>query len=326
MTLLRRQFLGLAAGAMATPLVASGAIAQAYPSRPVRVLVPVAPGGANDTATRLVMQKLSEALGQNFVVENHPGGGGNIGMGVAAKAAPDGYALLSAASSFMINPNLYAKIPYDPIKDFAPVTLMCSTTHVVVVHPSVPAKTIQELVALIKANPGKYNFASAGTGTPAHLAGELFKASFALDITHVPFGGGGPAMTSVIGGHTPIGFSALSTGAPNIKAGSVRALALMSGKRSPLLPDVPTMAEAGAPGQEADVMVGILAPAATPREIVETLHREIVKVIARAEVKERMAALGLDPVANTPDEFAVWIKAEIEKWGKVIHTANLKPR
>ena len=326
MTLLRRQFLALAGCAMATPLVAPRARAQAYPSRPVRVLVPVAPGGANDTATRLVMQHLSEAMGQSFYVENQPGGGGNIGMGVAAKAQPEGYALLSAASSFMINPNLYAKIPFDPIKDFAPVTLMCSTTHVVVVHPSVPAKTIQELVALVKASPGKYNFASAGTGTPAHLAGELFKASFGLDLTHVPFGGGGPAMTSVIGGHTPIGFSALSTGAPNIKAGSVRALALMSSKRSPLLPDVPTMAEAGAPGQEADVMVGILAPAATPREIVEALHRGIVKVIARADVKERMAALGLEPVADTPEEFAVWIKAEIEKWGKVIRTANLKPR
>jgi tripartite-type tricarboxylate transporter receptor subunit TctC len=326
MTLHRRQFLAVTASALASPVLASRASAETYPSRPVRVLVPVAPGGANDTATRLIMQHLSEAMGQSFYVENHPGGGGNIGMGEAAKAAPDGYSLLSAASSLMINRSLYTKIPYDPIKDFAPVTLMCTTTHVVVVHPSVPAKTIKELVALIKAHPGQFNFASAGTGTPAHLAGELFKASFDLDLTHVPFHGGGPAMTSVIGGHTPIGFSALSTAAPNIKSGSVRALALMSAKRSPLLPDVPTMAEAGAPGQEADVMVGILAPAGTPPEVIRTLHREIVKVIGRAAVKERMAALGLEPVADTPEQFAAWIKSEIEKWGNVIRAAKLKPR
>jgi tripartite-type tricarboxylate transporter receptor subunit TctC len=286
--------------------------------------VPVAPGGANDTATRLVMQHVSESLGQQFYVENQPGAGGNIAMGQAAKAMPDGYTILSAASSYVINPSLYAKVPYDPLRDFAPVTLMASTSHVVVVHPSVPATSIKELVTLIKANPGKYSFASAGAGTPAHLAGELFRVSFGLDMIHVPFGGGGPAMTSTIGGHTPIAFSALSTATPNIKAGSVRALALMSAKRSALLPDVPTMAEAGAPGQEADVIVGIFVPAGSPHEVVDILHREIVKVMAKPEVKERMAALGLEPIADTPEEFAVWIRTELAKWAKVIQVANIR--
>ncbi len=324
MRVARRRFLALTTAALASARLVRIARAQAYPSRPVRVAVPVAPGGANDTATRLVMQKLSERLGQQFYVENQPGAGGNIAMGQAAKAPADGYAILSAASSFVINPSLYAKVPYDPVKDFAPVTLMCSTTHVVVVHPSVPAKSIPELVALLKANPGKYSYASAGTGTPAHLAGELFRVSFDLDVTHVPFHGGGPGMTSVIGGHTPIGFSALSTAAPNIKAGSVRALAVMSGKRSPVLPAVPTMAEAGAPGQEADVMVGILAPAGTPRDIVSLLNREIVKVMAQPEVRQRMDQLGFDPVANSPEEFAAWIKAEIAKWGRVVRAAGIR--
>jgi tripartite-type tricarboxylate transporter receptor subunit TctC len=292
----------------------------------VRVIVPVAAGGQNDTSTRLVMGKLSEALGQQFYVENHTGGGGNIGMGTAAKSAPDGYTLLSAAGSFTINPSLYAKIPYDPLKDFDPVTLMCSTTHVVVVHPSVPATSIKELVALAKAKPGSLSYASAGNGTPAHLAGELFKASFGLDITHVPFTGGGPGIASTIGGHTPIAFSALATAAPNVKGGTVRALAVMSGKRSSILPDIPTMAEAGAPDQEADVVSGIVARAGTPREVIALLHREIVKIIAQPEVRERLLQLGFEPVANTPDEYAAWIKADIAKWGKVIRSAKIETR
>ena len=324
MPLIRRQVLALTAGVLALPAFARVSGAQAYPARPVRVVVPVAPGGVNDTATRLVMQNVSESLGQQFYVENQPGAGGNIAMGQAAKAAPDGYTILSAASSYVINPSLYARIPYDPLKDFAPVTLMASSPHVLVVHPGVPAANVKELIALVKANPGKFSFASAGAGTPAHLAGELFKFSFGLDMVHVPFGGGGPAMTSTIGGHTQIDFSALSTATPNIKAGGVRALALMSGKRSGLLPELPTMAEAGAPGQEADVMVGIFVPAGAPSSVIDLLHREIAKALARAEVKERMAALGLDPVANTPAEFSAWIRSELAKWAKVIEAANIR--
>jgi tripartite-type tricarboxylate transporter receptor subunit TctC len=324
MDVVRRHLLRCAGAALALPALARVAGAQAYPARAVRVIVPVAPGGANDTATRLVMQKLSESLGQQFYVENHGGGGGNIGMATAAKAAPDGYTLMSAASSYVINPSLYARVPYDPVKDFEPVTLMCFTTHVIVVHPSVPARSIPELVSLLKAKPGTYSYASAGTGTPAHLAGELFRLFFGLDMTHVPFQGGGPAMTSTIGGHTPIAFSAISTAAPSVKAGQVRALAAMSGKRWSILPDVPTMTEFGAPGQEADVIVGIFAPAATPKPIVELLHREIAKAVERPEVKERMAVLGLQSVASTPAEFADWIKTELAKWHKVIAETKLR--
>jgi tripartite-type tricarboxylate transporter receptor subunit TctC len=318
----RRRFLQLVTAAITLP-IAPLALARDYPTRAVRVIVPVAPGGANDTTTRLVMQKLSESLRQQFYVENQAGAGGNIGMGLAARAPADGYTVLAAASSFVINPNLYGKIPYDPAKDFAPVTLVCSTPHVLVVHPSLAASNVKELIGLVKANPGKFSYASAGTGTPAHLAGELFRISFDLDLIHVPFGGGGPAMTSAIGGHTPIAFSALSTAAPNVKAGTVRALGMMSDKRSAVLPDVPTMAEAGAPGQEAVVITGILVPAATPKEIVELLHGEIVKAMMLSDVRERLASLGFDPVTDTPEEFAQWIGAEISKWGRVIRAAGI---
>jgi tripartite-type tricarboxylate transporter receptor subunit TctC len=224
MTVSRRRILALAGAATASLQLPRRSFAQAYPAKPVKVIVPVGAGGANDTSTRLVAQKLSEALGQQFYVENMVGAGGNIAMGAVAKAQADGYTAISVASSFVINPNLYAKVPYDPVKDFAPVSLMCSTATLIAVHPSLPA-SIKELVALVKANPGKYTYASAGTGTPAHLAGELFKGAFGLDITHVPFTGGNPAMTSTLGGHTQIIFPALSTAAPYVKAGTLRALA-----------------------------------------------------------------------------------------------------
>jgi tripartite-type tricarboxylate transporter receptor subunit TctC len=324
MSIARREFMSLAAGAVALPALSRGAMAQAYPARPVKILVPVGAGGANDTSTRLIAQKLSESLGQNFYVENLVGAGGNIAMGAAAKAPPDGYTAISVATSFVINSSLYARVPYDPVKDFAPVSLMCSTATLVAIHPSMPAKDLKDLVALTKANPGKYSYASAGTGTPAHLAGELFKSAYGLDITHVPFTGGNPAMTSTIGGHTPIIFPALSTAAPYVKAGTLRAIAVMSAKRSALMPDVPTMAEQGASDQEADVIVGMLVPAGTPKEIVDLLHREIVKAIALPDVRERLAVLGFDPVGSTPAEFGNWIKAELPKWSKVIREANLK--
>jgi tripartite-type tricarboxylate transporter receptor subunit TctC len=319
----RREFLSLAAGACAFSSLPGAARAQTYPARPVKILVPVGAGGANDTSTRLIAQKISDSLGQNFYVENLVGGGGNIAMGTAAKAPPDGYTAISVATSFVINASLYARVPYDPIKDFAPVSLMCSTATLIAIHPSLPAKTLQELVTLMKANPGKYSYASAGTGTPAHLAGELFKSAYGLDITHVPFTGGNPAMTSTIGGHTPLIFPALSTAAPYVKAGTLRAIAVMSAKRSALMPEVPTMAEQGASDQEADVIVGLLVPAGTAKEIVALLHREIVKAIALPEVRERLAVLGFDPVGSTPEEFGTWIKTELPKWAKVIRAANL---
>jgi tripartite-type tricarboxylate transporter receptor subunit TctC len=319
----RRHILGLTAAVVAAPSGATIGRAQAYPSRPVRVIVPVAAGGANDTTARLFAQKLSQSLGQQFYVENLAGAGGNLGIGNAARAPADGYTLLAAGGNFVINPSLYAKIPYDPYKDFAPASLMCSSPHIFAVHPSVPATTVTEFVALAKANPGTLSYASAGRGTPAHLAGELFKLAFALDITHVPFTGGGPAITATLGGHTSAIVSALPTGAPYAKAGNVRALAMMSAKRSSLLPDVPTMAEATGTDLEADIVTGLVAPAGTPSEIIELLHRAVASVIAPAEFRERLLGLGFDPVASTPEHFADWIKTEIAKWGKVIRDGHI---
>ncbi len=322
----RRRFLLAAAGAIGLSSLAGAARGQTYPARPVKIVVPVQPGGANDTSTRLVAQKLSESLGQQFFVENMVGAGGNIAMGAIAKAAPDGYVTISVASSFVINPSLYARIPYDPIRDFVPVCLMCSTATLIAVHPSLPARSIKELVDVVRANPGRYSYASAGTGTPAHLAGELFKHAFGLDITHVPFTGGNPALTSTLGGHTPIIFPALSTAAPNVRNATLRALAVMSAKRGSTLPEVPTMAELGYFDQEADVIVGILAPGGTRSEIVELLNREIVKALALPDVKERLATLGFEPVASTPGEFEMWIRTEVPKWAKVINEAGIRIR
>ena len=323
MRLHRRHILALAGAAAAAPCIARSGWAQAYPIRPVRVIVPVAAGGANDTTARLFAQKLADVLGQQFYVENLPGAGGNLGIANAARAPADGYTLLAAGGNFVINPSLYAKIPYDPYADFAPVSLMCSSPHLLAVHPSVPASTVAEFVALAKANPGKLSYASAGRGTPAHLAGELFKLAFGLDITHVPFTGGGPAVTATLGGHTPAIVSALPTGAPYAKAGSLRALAIMSARRSTLLPEVPTMVEATGMALEADIVTGLVAPAGTPKEIIDVLYRSIEKIIAPAEFRERLLGLGFDPVAGTPEHFAQWIRIEIAKWGKVIRDGNI---
>jgi tripartite-type tricarboxylate transporter receptor subunit TctC len=299
--------------------------AQTYPDRPVKVIVPFAPGGPTDVMARIIAQKLSDNLGKQFYVENQAGAGGNLGMGNAARAAPDGYTVLVVSSSFVVNPTLYAKIPYDPFKDFAPVTIAADTPNILTINPSVPAKNVKELVALINANPGKYNFASAGTGTTPHLSGELFRLSLKLDLVHVPFGGAGPAIQSTIAGHTPIAFTALSPTVPFVKEGQLRALAVTSEKRSAALPAVPTMAEEGLTGQEARTMQGVLVPAGTPKRIIDLLHREIVKIVALPDVKERFDALGFDPVVNTPDEFAAIIRLEVPRWGKVIKDANIKP-
>ena len=323
MRLVRRRFLQLAPVALAAPLVSRLARAQIYPSRPVRVIVTTGPGGQGDTTARLIAQKLSENLGQSFYVENVVGGGGNIAHGVAARAAPDGHTILAAGGAFVASPSLSAKIPYDPHKDFAPITLVCSSTHVLAVHPSVPAHSVGELVAVARANPGTLSYASAGRGTPAHLAGELFKLAFAADITHVPFNGGGPGVTAAVGGHVPITVSALPTALPHAKAGTLRALALMSARRSSLLPDVPTMAEATGQPLEADILTGLLAPGGTPKEIIDLLYREVAKIVAVPEFRERLVALGFEPIASTPDEFADWIKTEIAKWAKVIRDANI---
>ena len=311
--------------AFISALVFSGmGSAQTWPARPVRMVVPFAPGGPTDVMARILAQKLSESMGQQFIVENRAGAGGNIGMSLVAKAAPDGYTVLVASSSYVVNPSLYAKAGYDAYKDFAPVTVAAASPNVLVVHPSVPAKTVQELVALVRANPGKHNYAQPGTGTTPHLSGELFRLTFKLDIINVPFGGAGPAVASAVGNQTPIAFVALPPATPHVKSGALRALAVTGARRSATLPDVPTMAESGAPDQEAETMQGVLLPAGTPREIVDRLHREVVRAVALPDVKERLAALGFDPVANTPEEFSAYIRSEVNKWARVIREASIK--
>ena len=311
----------------AVALLLSGAapsLAEGYPTRPVRVVVGFPAGGPTDIIARIAAQKLSESLGQQFYVENLPGAGSNIASGQVAHAAPDGYTIMVISTGFMVNPSLYAKVPYDPIKDFSAVTLVAASPNVVVVNPQVPAKTLPELVQLIRDNPGKYSYAGPGIGSTPQLGGELFRLTYKLDLIHVPFTGAAPAVQSTIGGHTPIAFTALPSSMAAIQAGQVRAIALAATERAPQLPDVPTFAEQGVKDQEADTLTGIVVPAGTPKEIVDLLSRTVAKGVAEPEVKARLAALGFRPVANTPDEFAARIKLEIEKWGKVVHAANLR--
>jgi tripartite-type tricarboxylate transporter receptor subunit TctC len=305
-------------------VVSSVSLAQTYPDRPVKLIAPFAPGGPVDAVARVLAPKLSENLGQQLYVENHPGGSGNIGTALAAKAAPDGYTVLVISSTLVVNPSLFAKLGFDTLKDLAPVSLVAVSPQILLVHPSVPATNIKELVAWAKASPGKHSYAHAGLGTPGYLACEMLKQAFGLDLVAVSFNGGGPAMTSTIGGHTPIVFTSIASAAAHVKSGSVRALAVTSPRRSPALPDVPTMAEAGAPDQESELILGVLVPAGTPRDIVERLHREIVKVVATPDVRERLTALGFEPIVSTPQEFADRIKAEIGKWAEVIRAAGIK--
>ena len=295
-----------------------------YPDKPVKIIVPFAAGGPTDVVGRLIATKLSERLGKQFYVENITGAGGNAGMGQAARSMPDGYTILFVSSSYVVNPSLYPKIPYDPYKDFLPVTVAGDAPNILLVHPSVPAKTVSELIDYIKANPGKVSYASAGTGTTPHLSGELFRLSLKLDVVHVPFNGAAPAIQSLTGGHTPMGFTSLPPAIPLIQDGKIRPLAVSAEKRVAALPSVPTLGEAGLADQEADTMQAVLVPAGTPRAIVDFLYREIKAIVALPDVKERFAVLGLDPVTNTPEEFAAQIRKEIAKWGKVIHDANIK--
>jgi tripartite-type tricarboxylate transporter receptor subunit TctC len=303
---------------------ASAAQAQSYPTKNVRVLVPFAAAGPTDVIARLIGQKLGELYGHQFYIENVPGAGGNTGTAQAAKAPADGYTVLVISTGFMVNPSLYAKVPYDPVREFAPITLIAASPNVLVVHPDVPAKSVKELIALIKASPGKYSYAQPALGSTPHLGGELFKLTFNLDLAMVPFPGAAPAITSTIGGHTPIAFTALPPAITAAKENKVRALAVMAEQRVSALPDVPTMAEAGVADQEADTLTGIVAPAGTPKEIVDQLQRDIAKIVAQPDTKAKLDALGFRPVANTPAQFATQIKAEMEKWGKVVQAAKLK--
>ena len=308
-------------------LLAGAALAPAqgtYPTRNVRVIVPFGAGGPTDVIARVVAQKLTESLGQQFYVENLPGAGGNTGTATAAKAPADGYTLLVVSTGFMVNPSLYARVPYDPVKDFAPLTLVAESPNVLFVHPSVPAKSVKELIDLVKANPGKYSYAQPSTGSTPHLSGELFKLTYGLDLTMVPFTSAALAVNSTIAGHTPTGFTALPPAITNVKEGKLRGLAVLSEKRAAALPDVPTFAEAGVRDQEAYTVTGIVVPAGTPKEIVDRLNREIVRIGALPDVRSRLNALGFTPVLNTPDEFGARIKVEMAKWGKVVRDAKLK--
>ena len=298
--------------------------ASEYPTHAVKIIVPFSPAGPTDVVARIISQKLSESLGKQFYVENIAHAGGNTGMGIAAKAPPDGYTILVHGSNFIVNPSLYATIPFDPYRDFAPVTLAGTMPNVIVVHPSVPARNVNEIIALVKANPGKYNYAHPSTGTTPHLAGELFKLTFGLDLVTVPFNGAGPAVQSVVAGHTPIAFLALPPVASQIKSGNLRALVVLAKKRSAVIPDVPTMEESGISGQESDALTGVVVPAGTPREIIDLLYREIAKAFVQPDVKERLATLGFQPVANTPEDYAAYIRTEIPKWGKIIKTASIR--
>jgi tripartite-type tricarboxylate transporter receptor subunit TctC len=324
MTLARREFLGIAGAGIALAVAPRIACAQSYPSRPVRVVVPFVPGGSTDVLARLVAQRLYASLGQQFYIENHGGAGGNIGMGVAASAPADGYTILVISNSFFLNPSLYAKVPYDPAKDFSAVTLLGTSPYLLSVHPSIPAENLREFVALAKANPGKFSYASSGRGTPGHLSAELFRLPLGLDLVHVPFNGGGPAIQATLAGHVPVSFNALPTGSPHVKDGKLRALAVMSSKRNAALPDVPTLAEAGFPGAEVDIMIGILVRAGTPQPIIDLLHGEVVKMTAQPDYLQRLAALGLEPVANTPKEFDAILRTELPKWAKVIAEAKMQ--
>ena len=319
-----RALLVVAAMAVSLPAMQRDASAQAYPVRSVRLIVPFAAGGPTDVIARIVAQKLSESWGQQVVTENVPGAGGNTGVAMAARSAADGYTILVVSTGFIVNPSMYARIPYDPIKDFSPITLVAASPNVISVNPDFPARSMKELVDQVKANPGKHSFAQPATGSTPHLAGELFKQKYRLDLVTVPFSGAALAINSTIGGHTPIAFTALPPAMSNIKDGKLRGLAVLSNKRSAALPDVPTNGEAGIPDLESDTLTGIVAPAGTPKEIIERWRNDIVKIVATPEVKQRLESLGFAPVANSPEEFSERIKVEIARWSKVVRDANIR--
>jgi tripartite-type tricarboxylate transporter receptor subunit TctC len=323
MKLPRRQFLHLAAGAASVPAVSRVAWAQAYPSRPVRLIAPFAPGGSSDIIARLMGQWLSERLGQPFVIENRLGGGGNIGAEAVVRASPDGYTLLMAGGNNAINATLYDKLNFNFIRDIAPVAGIERHPYVMVVNPSVPAKTVPEFIAYAKANPGKISMASAGSGTPSHVSGELFKMMAGVDMVHVPYRSGGPALTDLLGGQVQIMFPTTVSSIDYIKTGRLRALAVTTATRSDALPDIPTVGEFVA-GYEASAWLGIGAPKATPVEIVDKLNKEINAALADPKLKAKLADLGGTALAGSPADFGKLIADDTEKWGKVVRAANIK--
>jgi tripartite-type tricarboxylate transporter receptor subunit TctC len=308
-----------------TGLIVAGAAwaAGAYPDHKIRMIIPFAAGGPTDVIGRLVAERLSDVLGQQVYAEDMPGAGGNLGVEAAKRAEPDGYTVLVVSTGFIINPIMYATIGYDPLKDFAPVSLVAASPNVVMVNPSVPAKNLKELIDLVRANPGKFSFAQPATGSTPHLAGELFKQKFKLDLVMVPFNGAPLAVNSTMGNHTPIAFTALPPAIGNIKDGSVRGIAILAKERVASLPDLPTNVEEGVPGLESDTLTGVVFPADTPQAIVDKWHDAIVKMAADPDVRKKLDTLGFIPVANTPAQFTDRIKSESARWDAVVKAAGI---
>jgi tripartite-type tricarboxylate transporter receptor subunit TctC len=315
--------LALAAALSLFAVFASHAAEGPYPSRPIRAIVPFAPVGPTDVIARIFAQKVTETWGQQVVVDNRAGAGGNIGMGLAAKAAPDGYTILFVSSSLMVNPGLYKSIPYDPYKSFIPISVLAASTHVWFTHPSQPVKSIADLINMAKRDPTKSTVATPGIGTVPHLSAHLLGIDAKLDLVTVPYPGGGPSLAAVLGNQVPFGCQAIPPVTPHIQAGRLRALALTSLKRSPIVPEVPTMEELGFKGHDAETITGMLVPAGTPPAIVKKLHGEVVRIMALPDVKQRVMEMGADISANTPQQFAAQIRREVNRWSKVIKDANI---
>jgi len=307
-------------------LAASGlAVGQVYPAKPIHFIVPYPAGGPLDTVARLLGQKVAESVREPVIVENKPGAGGNIGADFVAKSAPDGYTILmGAVATHAINPTLYAHIPYDPVKDFAPVTQVASTPNVLVVNPSLPVSSVKEFIAYAKAHPGALNFGSGSTGSAGHLAGELFKAMSGVQMVHVPYKGAGPAMQDLIGGRIQLMFDNLASSLGQMRAGKVKALAVTTARRSALAPELPTIAESGLPGFDISTWFGVFAPGGTPRDLVQRLHDEFVKALADPAVREAMTKLGAEPVGSTPAQFAAYIRSEARKYAEVIKASGAR--
>ena len=314
------------AGALLAAVAAAPAVAQTYPAKSIRMIVPFPPGGPNDILGRVMAAEMGRLLGQQVVIDNRGGAGGTLGSDLAAKAPADGYTLLlSGTASLSIAPSLYSKLPYDPVKDFAPVSLIATAPSILIAHPALPVRTVKDVIALAKAKPGQLNFASAGIGTPPHLAGELFKSMAGVSIVHVPYKGGGPALTDLLAGQVEMYFSGISSALPLVKDGKLRGIAVTSAKRTSIMPEMPTIAESGIAGYEVGNWYAIVAPARTPEAVVARLHGEIVKVLATAEMKKRLFELGADPVGSTPEELARYQQAELAKWAKVVKSAGIRP-
>jgi len=314
-----------AAAALAASLAATAVLAQVYPGKPIRLIVPFAAGGGNDNVARLVGKRLADSLGQPVVIDNRPGAGGVVGAELAAKSAPDGYTLfLGGVGSHAINPNLHAKLPYDPIKDFAPVSLLAQAPLVLVVHPSVPVHDVAEFIAYARAHPGRLNFASNGNGSSSQLAAVMFASMAGVDMVHVPYKGLAPALTDLLAGEVQLMFSSVVAILPHIKAGKLRAIAVTGAKRLASMPELPTIAESGLPGYEASSWYGILAPAGTPRDIVVRLNAELAKALEQPEVRNSLLAEGAEPAGGSPERFAAHIRAEMERLGKIIRDAKIR--